>query len=44
MEFDGNVFFCPTCARETAIPECCHRPMRLRAKVRDIRKELFQKL
>jgi hypothetical protein len=44
MEFDGKVFFCPTCARETALPECCHGPMRLRAKVRDIRKELFQKL
>jgi hypothetical protein len=44
MEFDGNVFFCPACTKETALPVCCHGPMRLQAKVRDIRKELFQKL
>ena len=44
MEFDGQVYFCPTCGKEAAIPECCGGPMRLRAKVRDIRKELFQKL
>jgi hypothetical protein len=44
MEHDGSVFFCPTCAREQAMPRCCGGPMRLKAKVRDIRRELFQKL
>jgi hypothetical protein len=44
MEADGQVFFCPTCAKELAVPQCCIGPMRLRAKVRDIRRELFQKL
>ena len=44
MEYDGSVFFCPTCAKETKAPVCCQGPMRLRAKVRDIRKEMFQKL
>jgi len=44
MELDGGVFFCPTCARERAVPQCCGGPMRLKAQVRDIRRELFQKL
>jgi hypothetical protein len=44
MELDGGVFFCPTCAKERAVPQCCGGPMRLQAKVRDIRRELFQKL
>ncbi len=44
MELDGRVYFCPTCAKELAVPQCCSGPMRSRAKVRDIRRELFQKL
>ena len=44
MEVDGSVFFCPTCAKELAVPSCCRGSMRLRHMVRDIRKELFQKL
>jgi hypothetical protein len=44
MELDGGVFFCPTCARERAVPQCCGGPMRLKSQVRDIRRELFQKL
>jgi hypothetical protein len=44
MEHDSGVFFCPSCAKELAVPQCCSGPMRLRAKVRDIRRELFQKL
>ena len=44
MEQDGEVFFCPACAKEQAVPLCCGGPMRLKANVRDIRRELFQKL
>lgn len=44
MEYDGSVFFCPTCAKELDPPSCCGGPMRLGAKVRDIRREMFQKL
>jgi len=44
MEDDGSVFFCPTCAKELDPPSCCGGPMRLGAKVRDIRREMFQKL
>jgi uncharacterized protein YbaR (Trm112 family) len=44
MEHDSGVFFCPSCAKELAVPQCCSVPMRLRAKLRDIRRELFQKL
>ncbi len=44
MELDGGVFFCPTCSKERAVPQCCGGPMRPRAKVRDIRRELFHKL
>jgi hypothetical protein len=44
MECDGDVLFCPACAKELATPSCCNGPMRLTAKVRDIRRELFQKL
>jgi hypothetical protein len=44
MEFDGSVFFCPTCEKEIKVPKCCDRPMKVRKKVRDIRKELFRSL
>ena len=41
MEFDGSVFFCSTCQKELALPNCCGAAMQLRRKVRDLRKELF---
>ncbi len=42
MEFDGSVFFCPTCQREIKTPVCCDQPMQVRRKVRNLRKDLFR--
>ena len=42
MEYDGSVFFCPTCSREWMPAGCCQTGLKLRRKVRDIRKEIFR--
>jgi len=44
MEYDGSVFFCPTCAKEWKPPACCRSVMAIRRKLRDIRKEIFRTL
>jgi hypothetical protein len=42
MEFDGDSFFCPVCGREMKkVPVCCSRPMTVRAKVRNIKNDIF---
>lgn len=44
MENDGNEFFCQTCGKEIAYPQCCNTRMLIKKRVRDIKKQIFGQL